>query len=227
MTRLALPASSMVSPPTTKPISLPAVLASWSATARCRTTGSNRSSRLITAMPLRTSTKVTFDYQFIANPGYNADRGPVMLLPAGSIPSFRLIERKTRTKSLACVLNKEIIMRCATSKIWLVVLAAVVASITPTAAKEFYVGEPVVKNEMQLVPHYLLGIEMALSMAATRIVSRKIGARRHWPNRAGGGNPIFRFPPAQPNVEGNKHRECKTCHDVRVARPRTQSLAPK
>ena len=28
-------------------------------------------------MPLRTSTKVTFDYQFIANPGYNADRGPV------------------------------------------------------------------------------------------------------------------------------------------------------
>ena len=23
------------------------------------------------------STKVTFDYQFIANPGYNADRGPV------------------------------------------------------------------------------------------------------------------------------------------------------
>jgi uncharacterized protein involved in high-affinity Fe2+ transport len=52
-------------------------------------------------------------------------------------------------------------MRCATSKIWLVVLAAVVASVTPTAAKEFYVGEPVVKNEMQLVPHYLLGIEMA------------------------------------------------------------------
>ena len=52
-------------------------------------------------------------------------------------------------------------MRRATSKIWLVVLAAVVASITTTAAKEFYVGEPVVKNEMQLVPHYLLGIEMA------------------------------------------------------------------
>jgi len=26
---------------------------------------------------LTASTKVTFDYQFIANPGYNADRGPV------------------------------------------------------------------------------------------------------------------------------------------------------
>ena len=76
-TRSALPASSMVSPPTTKPISLPAALASSSATARCRTTASNRSSRLITAMPSRTTTKVTFDYQFIANPGYNADRGPV------------------------------------------------------------------------------------------------------------------------------------------------------
>ena len=52
-------------------------------------------------------------------------------------------------------------MRYATGGIWLVVLAAVVASVTPTAAKEFYVGEPIVKNEMQLVPHYLLGIEMA------------------------------------------------------------------
>ena len=29
------------------------------------------------------------------------------------------------------------------------------------SAKEFYVGEPVVKNDLQLVPHYLLGIEMA------------------------------------------------------------------
>ena len=33
--------------------------------------------------------------------------------------------------------------------------------IVPAVAKEFYVGEPVVKNDMQLVPHYLLGIEMA------------------------------------------------------------------
>lgn len=32
---------------------------------------------------------------------------------------------------------------------------------TPSFAKEYYVGEPVVKNEMQLVPHYLLGIEMS------------------------------------------------------------------
>jgi periplasmic iron binding protein len=28
------------------------------------------------------------------------------------------------------------------------------------SAKEFYVGEPVVKNELQLVPHYLEGIQM-------------------------------------------------------------------
>ena len=30
----------------------------------------------------------------------------------------------------------------------------------PSDAKEFYVGEPVVKNAMQIVPHYLEGIEM-------------------------------------------------------------------
>ncbi len=43
-------------------------------------------------------------------------------------------------------------------------LAAAIALLlakSPADAKEFYVGEPVVKNEMQLVPHYLLGIEMA------------------------------------------------------------------
>ncbi len=38
----------------------------------------------------------------------------------------------------------------------------------PADAKEFYVGEPIVKNEMQLVPHYLLGIEMA-PMSTTTI----------------------------------------------------------
>jgi periplasmic iron binding protein len=43
----------------------------------------------------------------------------------------------------------------------LVVAAIAAVAIMPAAAKEFYVGEPVVKNEMQLVPHYLLGIEMA------------------------------------------------------------------
>lgn len=32
---------------------------------------------------------------------------------------------------------------------------------TSSFAKEYYVGEPLVKNEMQLVPHYLLGIEMS------------------------------------------------------------------
>jgi periplasmic iron binding protein len=43
-------------------------------------------------------------------------------------------------------------------------LAASVALLlarSPANAKEFYLGEPIVKNEMQLVPHYLLGIEMA------------------------------------------------------------------
>jgi periplasmic iron binding protein len=39
--------------------------------------------------------------------------------------------------------------------------AAALAANLPAGAKEFYVGEPVVKNDMQLVPHYLLGIEMA------------------------------------------------------------------
>jgi len=42
----------------------------------------------------------------------------------------------------------------------LAIFAAVVLAAMPAAAKEFYVGEPVVKNAMQLVPHYLLGIEM-------------------------------------------------------------------
>ena len=39
--------------------------------------------------------------------------------------------------------------------------AALAVHLPAAAAKEFYVGEPVVKNDMQLVPHYLLGIEMA------------------------------------------------------------------
>ena len=41
------------------------------------------------------------------------------------------------------------------------VAAALAAHLSAAAGKEFYVGEPVVKNNMQLVPHYLLGIEMA------------------------------------------------------------------
>jgi len=40
--------------------------------------------------------------------------------------------------------------------------AAALAAILPAAAKEFYVGEPVVQNDMQIVPHYLLGIEMSV-----------------------------------------------------------------
>jgi uncharacterized protein involved in high-affinity Fe2+ transport len=42
-----------------------------------------------------------------------------------------------------------------------VIVPAIAGLLTVSAAaKEFYVGEPVVKNAMQLVPHYLLGIEM-------------------------------------------------------------------
>lgn len=39
-------------------------------------------------------------------------------------------------------------------------LAMVMTATLPAGAKEFYVGEPVVQNDMQIVPHYLLGIEM-------------------------------------------------------------------
>jgi uncharacterized protein involved in high-affinity Fe2+ transport len=42
----------------------------------------------------------------------------------------------------------------------ILVLVAALASSTAVSAKEFYVGEPVVKNGLQIVPHYLLGIEM-------------------------------------------------------------------
>ena len=38
---------------------------------------------------------------------------------------------------------------------------APIVTTTPAAAKEFYVGEPIVANNMQIVPHYLLGIEMS------------------------------------------------------------------
>jgi uncharacterized protein involved in high-affinity Fe2+ transport len=42
----------------------------------------------------------------------------------------------------------------------ILLFAATMVCALPASAKEYYVGEPVVKNEMQLVPHYLLGIEM-------------------------------------------------------------------
>jgi uncharacterized protein involved in high-affinity Fe2+ transport len=41
-----------------------------------------------------------------------------------------------------------------------IALVASVAQSTAVAATEFYVGEPVVKNGMQIVPNYLLGVEM-------------------------------------------------------------------
>jgi periplasmic iron binding protein len=43
----------------------------------------------------------------------------------------------------------------------LVALTRAVSAAPPAAGKEYYVGEPVVQNEMQIIPHYLLGIEMA------------------------------------------------------------------
>ena len=38
--------------------------------------------------------------------------------------------------------------------------SALVASAGAVSAKEFYVGEPVVRQDLQLVPHYLTGIRM-------------------------------------------------------------------
>jgi Carbohydrate-selective porin, OprB family len=38
---------------------------------------------------LSPSTKVSLDYQFIANPAYNTDRGPMKFLRGGSTRSFR------------------------------------------------------------------------------------------------------------------------------------------
>jgi periplasmic iron binding protein len=46
---------------------------------------------------------------------------------------------------------------------WVLPAPAVLALTTlgrPVAAAEFYVGDPVVKNDLQIVPHYLEGIEM-------------------------------------------------------------------
>lgn len=52
-------------------------------------------------------------------------------------------------------------MRRVVHTILLAALAAGAMSVLPGVAKEFYVGEPIVANNMQLVPHYLLGIEMS------------------------------------------------------------------
>jgi periplasmic iron binding protein len=51
----------------------------------------------------------------------------------------------------------------------LIVLFAASLCVAPADAKEFYVGEPVVKNEMQIVPHYLLGIEMSAMPKGTEM----------------------------------------------------------
>jgi uncharacterized protein involved in high-affinity Fe2+ transport len=51
-------------------------------------------------------------------------------------------------------------MRRTRKETLLAISAAVMLATLPAAAKEFYVGEPIEKNNMQFVPHYLLGIEM-------------------------------------------------------------------
>jgi periplasmic iron binding protein len=57
--------------------------------------------------------------------------------------------------------HRKINMRWTRKKRLIAIFAGVVLVTLPAAAKEFYVGEPIAKNDMQLVPHYLLGIEMA------------------------------------------------------------------
>jgi uncharacterized protein involved in high-affinity Fe2+ transport len=54
------------------------------------------------------------------------------------------------------------------------VVAAVLVAALPAAANEFYVGEPIVKNAMQLVPHYLLGIKMAPMTAGMAMSSNAV-----------------------------------------------------
>jgi len=46
-----------------------------------------------------------------------------------------------------------------TSLIVMIGAAAIIAA--PVSAKEYYVGEPITQNALQLVPHYLTDIEMA------------------------------------------------------------------
>lgn len=60
-------------------------------------------------------------------------------------------------------------------------LAASVALLlarSPADAKEFYVGEPIVKNEMQLVPHYLgsglIDHSQKMTVAAIQIADKNV-----------------------------------------------------
>lgn len=55
----------------------------------------------------------------------------------------------------------EDVMRRVVLAMFVVAAALPLPAAGPAAAKEFYIGEPVVENDMQIVPHYLLGIEMA------------------------------------------------------------------
>ena len=79
--RSVLPGSSTRFPPSTPRFSMTAGWASWSATACCRIPVPNRSSRPITRFRVYALT-VTLDYQFIVNPAYNTDRGPVSVVGA-------------------------------------------------------------------------------------------------------------------------------------------------
>jgi hypothetical protein len=44
---------------------------------------------LVYSYAISASTKVSFDYQFVVNPAYNTDRGPVTSLPGDFIGNSR------------------------------------------------------------------------------------------------------------------------------------------
>ena len=44
--------------------------------------------------------------------------------------------------------------------IWMAAVAVGILATPALAAQEFYVGEPVVKEHLQIVPNYLTGVEM-------------------------------------------------------------------
>jgi periplasmic iron binding protein len=65
--------------------------------------------------------------------------------------------RRQRQNAASC--EKDEIMRRILITSW--AIAALAAMSLPARAQEFYVGDAVAKNDLDIVPHYLLGIEMA------------------------------------------------------------------
>jgi uncharacterized protein involved in high-affinity Fe2+ transport len=85
-----------------------------------------------------------------------------MSLPADFTRSFRSMTKRSFEKGVpAPRQQRRNTMGRTIRAALLVVSGALVLAALPAAAGEFYVGEPIVNNNMQLVPHYLLGIEMA------------------------------------------------------------------